>query len=219
MGKKKLEEMVKQRAKFVKGCAEVKPDPREEGQRDLRPAREVRGLRFQQVALRRLRPHQLPHRLPQGNYPVEFMAASCPTRSTTPTRSPPSSPSASAWASRSSRRREPLHAQVRARGTRGRDAARSASDSPRSKTSARARWRPSSASARPTANSSRSRTFAGRLDSRSVNRKILENLIKAGAFDFTMERRDDLFSRVGRSSPDRARRSATAPPGRPRSST
>ena len=38
--------------------------------------------------------------------------------------------------------------------------------------------------------------FAGRLDSKSVNRKILENLIKAGAFDFTFERRDDMFSRV-----------------------
>ncbi len=39
--------------------------------------------------------------------------------------------------------------------------------------------------------------FAGRLDTRSVNRKILENLIKAGAFDFTLERRDEMFSRVG----------------------
>ena len=39
--------------------------------------------------------------------------------------------------------------------------------------------------------------FASRLDSKSVNRKILENLIKAGAFDFTYERRDDMFSRVG----------------------
>ncbi len=39
--------------------------------------------------------------------------------------------------------------------------------------------------------------FASRLDTKSVNRKILENLIKAGAFDFTMERRDDMFSRVG----------------------
>ena len=29
--------------------------------------------------------------------------------------------------------------------------------------------------------------FASRLDSKSVNRKILENLIKAGAFDFTIE--------------------------------
>ena len=39
--------------------------------------------------------------------------------------------------------------------------------------------------------------FSSRLDNKSVNRKILENLIKAGAFDFTMERRDQMFSRVG----------------------
>ncbi len=39
--------------------------------------------------------------------------------------------------------------------------------------------------------------FATRLDSKTVNRKILENLIKAGAFDFTGERRDELYSRVG----------------------
>ncbi len=39
--------------------------------------------------------------------------------------------------------------------------------------------------------------FASRLDTKSVNRKILENLIKAGAFDFTYERRDEMFSRVG----------------------
>jgi len=39
--------------------------------------------------------------------------------------------------------------------------------------------------------------FASRLDAKSVNRKILENLIKAGAFDFTGERRDEMFSRVG----------------------
>lgn len=39
--------------------------------------------------------------------------------------------------------------------------------------------------------------FASRLDSKVVNRKILENLIKAGAFDFTMQRRDEMFSRVG----------------------
>lgn len=39
--------------------------------------------------------------------------------------------------------------------------------------------------------------FAARLDTKVVNRKILENLIKGGAFDFTQKRRDDLFSRVG----------------------
>ncbi|MCB1237790.1 MAG: DNA polymerase III subunit alpha, partial [Verrucomicrobiae bacterium] len=39
--------------------------------------------------------------------------------------------------------------------------------------------------------------FATRLDTRVVNRKILESLIKAGAFDHTLERRDAMFSRVG----------------------
>jgi DNA polymerase-3 subunit alpha len=39
--------------------------------------------------------------------------------------------------------------------------------------------------------------FATRLDTKVVNRKILENLIKGGAFDFTLERRDEMFSRVG----------------------
>ncbi|NNE93769.1 MAG: DNA polymerase III subunit alpha, partial [Verrucomicrobiales bacterium] len=40
--------------------------------------------------------------------------------------------------------------------------------------------------------------FSTRLDSKVVNKKILENLVKAGAFDFTGERRDVLFSRIGR---------------------
>ena len=39
--------------------------------------------------------------------------------------------------------------------------------------------------------------FATRLDSRTVNRKISESLVKAGAFDFVGERRDELFSRIG----------------------
>ncbi len=39
--------------------------------------------------------------------------------------------------------------------------------------------------------------FSSRLDSKTINKKILENLIKAGAYDFTEQRRDHLFSRVG----------------------
>jgi DNA polymerase III subunit alpha len=38
--------------------------------------------------------------------------------------------------------------------------------------------------------------FATRLDSKSVNKKVLENLVKAGAFDFLGEDRAALFSRV-----------------------
>ncbi len=38
--------------------------------------------------------------------------------------------------------------------------------------------------------------YCGRLDSKSVNRKILENLIRAGAFDFTGKDRAELFERI-----------------------
>ena len=38
--------------------------------------------------------------------------------------------------------------------------------------------------------------YCSRLDSKSVNRKILENLIRAGAFDFTGRDRAELFARI-----------------------
>ncbi len=38
--------------------------------------------------------------------------------------------------------------------------------------------------------------FAARLDNRAVNRKMLEALVKAGAFDFTKENRASMFSRL-----------------------
>jgi DNA polymerase-3 subunit alpha len=38
--------------------------------------------------------------------------------------------------------------------------------------------------------------YCGRLDSKSVNRKILENLIRAGAFDFTGRDRAEQFERI-----------------------
>jgi DNA polymerase III subunit alpha len=38
--------------------------------------------------------------------------------------------------------------------------------------------------------------YCSRLDSKSVNRKILENLIRAGAFDFTERDRAELFERI-----------------------
>ena len=39
--------------------------------------------------------------------------------------------------------------------------------------------------------------FATRVDSKSVNRKVMESLIKSGAFDFTDETRPDLYARIG----------------------
>ena len=41
--------------------------------------------------------------------------------------------------------------------------------------------------------------YCGRLDSKAVNRKILENLIRAGAFDFTRRDRAELFARIDQS--------------------
>jgi DNA polymerase III subunit alpha len=41
--------------------------------------------------------------------------------------------------------------------------------------------------------------YCARLDSRSVNRKILENLIRAGAFDFIGNDRAELFARIDQS--------------------
>ena len=55
MGKKKPEEMAKQRAIFVEGCAKKNNIKRREGQPAFRRARQVRRLRFQQGARRLLR--------------------------------------------------------------------------------------------------------------------------------------------------------------------
>ena len=68
MGKKKPEEMAKQRAIFREGAAKNGLDG-DEGRRDLRPDGEVRRLRLQQVALRRLRAARLPDGVPEGAPP------------------------------------------------------------------------------------------------------------------------------------------------------
>ena len=65
MGKKKVEEMAKQRERFVAG-AKAKGHPAEEGRKNLRPDGEVRRLRLQQVALGRLRVSGLRHRVSEG---------------------------------------------------------------------------------------------------------------------------------------------------------
>ena len=65
MGKKKAEEMAKHREIFREGAAK-KGIAAAEGRRDLRPDGEVRGLRLQQVARRRLLAAGLSHGLAQG---------------------------------------------------------------------------------------------------------------------------------------------------------
>ena len=60
MGKKKAEEMAKQRERFMQGAAGTRPSA-EEGREDFRPDGAVRGLRLQQIALGRLRVSGLRH--------------------------------------------------------------------------------------------------------------------------------------------------------------
>ena len=69
MGKKDPKKMAKERAKFVEGAADTNGIEREARQPDLRQDRDVRRLRFQQVALRLLRPHLLLDRLAEGEPP------------------------------------------------------------------------------------------------------------------------------------------------------
>ena len=66
MGKKKVEEMAKQREAFVKGCAKVNNIPAGQGQSDFRFAGKIRRLRLQQIPRRRLCHRRLPDRLAQG---------------------------------------------------------------------------------------------------------------------------------------------------------
>ncbi len=66
MGKKKHEEMAAQREKFLAGCAARKVHA-EEGRKDFRSDGRIRRLRFQQVALLRLRLARLSDRLPEDS--------------------------------------------------------------------------------------------------------------------------------------------------------
>ena len=68
MGKKKAEEMAKERAKFRRRRRDEWPR-RAQGRCDLRPDGEVRRLRLQQVARRRLRAGLLPDRVAEGALP------------------------------------------------------------------------------------------------------------------------------------------------------
>ena len=65
MGKKKLEEMAKQRERFINGATEARL-PAQEDRQDLRSDGAVRRLRLQQVAFRRLRLSRLRHGVSEG---------------------------------------------------------------------------------------------------------------------------------------------------------
>ena len=74
MGKKKAEEMAKEKAGFLDG-AKAEGRRRQDRRARLRPDGEVRRLRLQPKPLGRVRPAHLPDRVPEAHYPVEFFAA------------------------------------------------------------------------------------------------------------------------------------------------
>ena len=193
MGKKLPEEMAKHRTIFVEGATDERRVARQ-GDAALRPDGEVRGLRLQQVACRRLCARRLPDGVLQGAPPVRVHGgepvagdgrhrqgaqSSATTRSrkgspccrpTSTRRTIASSPStrsrsATAWAASRAPARRAIEAVVAARD--GGGAFRDLFD------------------------------FCRRVDKRVVNRRAIEALIRAGAFDAIEPRRAALLASVG----------------------
>ncbi|MEI9998627.1 MAG: hypothetical protein WDO13_05400 [Verrucomicrobiota bacterium] len=120
MGKKKPEEMAKQRRHLRRGRREEKQHQDREGEPALRRARQVRRLRLQQGPRRLLRPSSPARRRGSRRATRSSSWPRCsPTSSTTPTRSRCSSARPRPWASPcsgpASRQRQRLHRE------RGRD--------------------------------------------------------------------------------------------------
>ncbi|HRQ89788.1 MAG TPA: DNA polymerase III subunit alpha, partial [Bacteroidia bacterium] len=197
MGKKKLEEMVKQRAKFVKGCAEVNKIPEKKASEIFDLLEKFAGYGFNKS-------HSAAYGLIsyhtaylKANYPVEFMAAVLSNEVNNTDKISTFVAECQRMGieilapdvNRSMLKFAPEGREENRRAIRfGLAAVKNVGEGAME---AVIREREANGEFKSLED------FAGRLDSRSVNRKILENLIKAGAFDFTLERRDDLFSRVG----------------------
>ena len=179
MGKKKPEEMARAALDVRRRRGRAR---RHRGARGihLRPDREVRGLRLQQVALGRLCAARLPDRLAEGAPPGGVhggravlrhgahgqgglvhrrVLGHSASRSSRPT---------------STRRASPSPSRARAR---------SATGSARSRAWARARWRRSSASASAAASSATSLDLCRRVDLKLAGKRTLEAMLKAGCFD------------------------------------
>jgi len=197
MGKKKVEEMVKQRKKFVAGCAEVNGIPEKKANEIFDLLEKFAGYGFNKshsaaYGLISYRTAYL-----KANYPVEFMAALLSNEINNTEK-------ISVFVAECQRMKiEILAPDV------NRSSLKFAPEQTRGGKAIRyglAAIKNVGGGAMEEAIGEREKNgvfasledFASRLDSRSVNRKILENLIKAGAFDFTGQRRDKMFSRVGR---------------------
>ncbi len=201
MGKKKVSEMQKQRLKFVEGCARVNQIPEKKANDIFDLLEKFAGYGFNKShsAAYGLISYQTAYL--KANYPVEFMAA---------------------LLSNEINNTEKISVFVAECKNMGIDIL--APDVNRSSLKFAPEWADGEAktasakairfglaavknvggAAMETAIENRSQKgafesledFATRLDSKTVNKKIMESLIKAGAFDFNDCRRDEMFSRL-----------------------
>ena len=182
MGKKIKKEMDAQRERFVEGAVARGLTSRE-GERDLRPPREVRRLRLQQEPRRGLRARRVPDRLPEGEPSGRVPRRVDDARSRQHRQARRIPPRGAA--SRHPRRAaldQPLGRRLRRRlrcGGEGRDPLRARG---RSRASAGRRSK-SLVEARGDAPFTDLADFARRLNPRVFNKRTLENLIAAGALD------------------------------------
>ena len=230
MGKKKAEEMAKERVGFLEG-AQRERRRREGRERHLRPDGEVRGVRLQQVALRGLRPPHRPDRLAQGPLPgrvhggahlergLEHRQGGAPHRrgarsdgiEVLPPDVNESGKDFSAFPPGRAQGRRALPAAARARARAARPRAASASASARCAAWASPPSRRSSRRAQEGGPFKSLFDFASRVDARRINKKVVEALVKSGAFDFEGVPRWQLFAGI-----DAAFAAGAVRPGGPR---
>jgi DNA polymerase III subunit alpha len=197
MGKKKLEAMIEQRAKFVKGCADVNKIPEKQANEIFDLLEKFAGYGFNKShsAAYGLISYQTAYL--KANYPVEFMAALLSNEINNTDKISTFVAECQRMGitilgpdvNRSEQKFKPEKLPDGRNGIRyGLAAVKNVGESAMDSALANRKEKGPFESLED---------FASRLDSKTVNRKILENLIKAGAFDFTKLRRDEMFSRVG----------------------
>ena len=190
MGKKIRKEMQAQRKHFVAGCdrARRRAPP---GRRDLRSARALRRIRLQQEPRRGLRAGRLSDRLHEGEFPGRVPGGADDARygQYRQARRIPRRGRAARHQGRSAVD-QPLRASI-SRST----ATPSSTRSPRSKASASRRSKRSSPRAQNGAFADLA-DFAARINPRAVNKRVLESLAAAGAFDAFESNRARVFGAV-----------------------
>ena len=175
MGKKKPEEMAKQRDIFVTGAEKKACRAKATA---LRSDREVRRLRLQQVARRGVRAGRVPDRVSQGALSGRVHGRQPVGRHGRYRQGAPIARTRSRTASRSCRLTSTAATTASCRWTRSGSATAWAGSRARAKRDRQHRRRARGRRAVPG-----SVRFCRRVDKRLVNRRVIEALVRAGAFD------------------------------------